>query len=112
MSIENCKRLKIGWQTKILNTWKPITTKCCKTSPMISCSRFNIKKSLEHELKEKEGITEATPGAMICVQIVKELYCIINTNFMAGSTPQDNDLDHILSHIKYFADCLDDTTLQ
>ena len=42
----------------------------------------------------------------------KELYSIINANFTAGSTSKDNNLNHILSHIRYVADRLSDTTTQ
>lgn len=42
----------------------------------------------------------------------KELYGIINANFTAGSTSKDNNLNHILSHIRYVADHLSDTTTQ
>ena len=41
-----------------------------------------------------------------------ELYRIINTNFTARSTSKDNDLNHILSQVKYVVDRLSDTTTQ
>ena len=42
----------------------------------------------------------------------KKLYRIIDTNFTARSTPKANNLKHILSQIRYVANCLKDTSLQ
>ncbi|XBI23941.1 hypothetical protein VPH35_049096 [Triticum aestivum] len=43
---------------------------------------------------------------------VKELYYIIDSNFTAGSTSKDNDLNHILSQVRYVVDRLSDTATQ
>ena len=40
----------------------------------------------------------------------KKLYRIIDTNFTAGSTLKENNLNHVLSQVKYVADRLSNTT--
>ncbi|EMS52997.1 hypothetical protein TRIUR3_23801 [Triticum urartu] len=42
----------------------------------------------------------------------KELYRIIDSNFTARSTSRDNDLNHILSQVRYVTDCPTDTSTQ
>ncbi|KAE8775705.1 3-oxoacyl-(acyl-carrier-protein) reductase 3, chloroplastic [Hordeum vulgare] len=73
--------------------------------------QLNKKKSLQHELKKKEGIIDYLSGDW-CNGLggdrttVQELYRII------GSTPEDNNLNHTQSHIRYVAGHLNEKTLQ
>ena len=75
-----------------------------------------INKYLEHDLKEKEGtidyLRNNCSGLDRDRTVVKELYPIINTSFTGGSTPEDSDLNHTLSQVRYVAKRPDDTTLQ
>ena len=73
--------------------------------------------TLEHQQKEKENLIDYL-GNSWCHSLGgdhmagKELYRIIDSNFTAGSTSKDNDLNHILSQVRYVADRLTDTTTQ
>jgi hypothetical protein len=66
-------------------------------------------KTLEHQQKEKDGIINYFSNSW-CNSLsgdpmaTKELYRIIDTNFIAGSTSKDNN--------RYVADRLSDTTTQ
>uniref|UniRef100_A0A453CEC8 Uncharacterized protein n=1 Tax=Aegilops tauschii subsp. strangulata TaxID=200361 RepID=A0A453CEC8_AEGTS len=70
--------------------------------------------SLEHQQKEKHNLIDYFSNSW-CHSLggdhmaSKELYCIIDSNFTAGSTSKDNDLNHILSQVRYVVDRLSDT---